>query len=395
MCRVLLLTIVLALASVMPAAAMSVSDVASLLRSDSCYKAQVDYRVLMSLQDDVAYSLSLESLAAPHDTLAPCQYIVEWKAPDAPADASPSGFAAYADGHAYQYRGDRLIEYHFAENPMPFGVGRTGGVQRRAQFASMLPAFIADELVVNAGNPDWTFDIVTDTIIDGRHVVHLSGIMSRNGDVGREVFYTIDPSRGRLLSVRIESNPGALAEQTILADYTYPYASPCATIDESVLRTRYTDQFATMRDSQFAINSLVGRDMPQFALPTTTAERYAYHRGDGFRTTTIIVIADPVSQFTPDAVAAIRGAVDLLPFNVDVVWAFTSNNVDDIEAVFPRPNPGEHLLMGATVLARDCGAVLLPTLLFVSRDGRVAEIHQGFNNTLKEIVIEKATAIGR
>lgn len=347
------------------------------------------------MQDDVAYSLTLESLAAPHDTLAPCHYVVEWKAPDASADAAPSGFAAYADGNVYQYRGDRLIEYHFAEDPMLFDVGRAGGVQRRAQFASMLPAFIADELMANAGNADWTFDVVPDTVIDGRHVVHLSGIMSFNGNVGREVFYTIDPSRGRLLAVRIESNPGALTEQTILADYTYPDVSPCGTIDEAALRTRYHDQFATMRDSQFAINNLVGRDMPQFALPTTTAERYAYHRGDGFRTTTVIVIADPASQFTSEVVAAIRGAVDLLPFNVDVVWAFTSNNADDIEAVIPRPNPGEHLLMGATVLARDCGAVLLPTLLFVSRDGRVAEIHQGFNNTLKEIVIEKATATGR
>ena len=146
-------------------------------------------------------------------------------------------------------------------------------------------------------------------------------------------------------------------------------------------------------DSNFAISNLRGRDMMQFALLTPTAERYTYHRGDGFRTSTLLVLLDPAGEFTPSLISTVRDAVDLLPANVDVIWAFTSNSADDIDAAIERPRPGEHILMGARTLARDCGATLLPTIMFLRRDGVIADFHQGYGNSLKDVVIDKAIGL--
>lgn len=385
-----------ALSVVVPAAmsAAGTGDVTRALRSMGCFRATVGYEVLMSLQDDVAYTVQLESMATPADTLSPCDYLIEWTA-DRDGDTAATGFAAYSRGDAYMYRGDRLLEYHYAEDQAPFDRRSTGGgVQRRAQFASLLPGFIADEIDGWTGDDRWRVEFAPDTVVDGSHVAMVRGVMSLNGDVGREVIHTFDTADYRPLSTRIESNPGALAEQTILATYRYDTAAPpCEPINEAMLRDRYADQFDTLRDSNFAISNLRGRDMMQFALLTPTAERYTYHRGDGFRTSTLLVLLDPAAEFTPSLISTVRDAVDLLPANVDVIWAFTSNSADDIDAAIERPRPGEHILMGARTLARDCGATLLPTIMFLRRDGVIADFHQGYGNSLKDVVIEKSIGL--
>lgn len=67
-----------------------------------------------------------------------------------------------------------------------------------------------------------------------------------------------------------------------------------------------------------------------------------------------------------------------------------SNNVDEIEAIVPGLRIGEHLLMSAKPLARDCGATSFPTLIICRADGTVADIVLGYNNDMTSVVIQKA-----
>ena len=98
---------------------------------------------------------------------------------------------------------------------------------------------------------------------------------------------------------------------------------------------------------------------------------------------------DPSTGFCADFMEAVREAVDELPFGADVIWAFTDTNIDRIEQLAGSSREGEHMLMSAKGLARDCGASSLPALIIVRQDGIVASVIVGFNNNLRSDVIQK------
>ena len=87
---------------------------------------------------------------------------------------------------------------------------------------------------------------------------------------------------------------------------------------------------------------------------------------------------------------AVRQGVARLPYNADIIWAFVSNNTDDIDNVILSPQVGEHLLQSAKSLARDCGASSYPVVIFTDKNGIVKDVTVGFNNNMSDIVIEKA-----
>jgi hypothetical protein len=89
----------------------------------------------------------------------------------------------------------------------------------------------------------------------------------------------------------------------------------------------------------------------------------------------------------------VRSAAARLPFALDVIWAFVDNNIDAIDSIVPSILPGEALLMTARSLARDCGVSAFPTLIFVGRDGIVSDTQLGFNSSLTQLIIEKATLL--
>lgn len=383
--------------------ARGIDSIVSSLAEAACYQATARYSVLMSLQDDVAYTVALRQASAPADSLCPCSYLVEWTAdtPGRQADeTAASGFAAYFDGHAYSFRGERLAEYHFDKEPSQFltyGADTRSpipGIQWRAQFAQLLPAMIAADIKAMMHSPQYTCRFTADTIIDSRKCDAFSAVWAIDGDVMREALYTFDPSTGMPLYSRMENNPGRLAEQTVEARYTYTTDAPCEPItSESQLRQLYPDQFLNFRESTYAITSLKGRRLPSFAIPTTTGERYTYHAGDGFPSPTVIVMLDAAQAFTPKVIEAVRTSVQSMPRNVDVIWAFGDNNTDTIEPLIPGIRVGEHLLMSAKSLIRDCGASALPAILTVDTAGTVTGIIQGFNNNLAADVIQTLAEI--
>ena len=97
---------------------------------------------------------------------------------------------------------------------------------------------------------------------------------------------------------------------------------------------------------------------------------------------------DAAQAFTPKVIEAVRTSVQSMPRNVDVIWAFGDNNTDTIEPLIPGIRVGEHLLMSAKSLIRDCGASALPAILTVDTAGTVTGIIQGFNNNLAADVIQ-------
>ena len=108
---------------------------------------------------------------------------------------------------------------------MPFlPSGRTPGAQRRTQFAELLPQFIADEIEAITTSSDYLWHFTPDTIVDGRAAMALGARLEVNGAVSREALYLFDRESAMPLCITTDNNPGALAEQTIVATYTPPEA---------------------------------------------------------------------------------------------------------------------------------------------------------------------------
>ena len=80
----------------------------------------------------------------------------------------------------------------------------------------------------------------------------------------------------------------------------------------------------------------------------------------------------------------------------DIIFAFVSNDIDAIEALTGAAREGEHILMSARRLARDCGVTATPVIIICDRDAVVKEIINGYNNALTDVVIQKTvTSAGK
>lgn len=368
------------------------------LAASDCYDANVRYTVMMAMsRDDIVYDLSLYSRSTANDPLSPCDYLIDWTLPT-PAGSS-TGFSAYFDGHSYSYRNERLREYHYTWDSIPFlpkGTPPrvTPGVQQSAQFVSLLPQYIAADLSSAARDSSYRVTFTPDTVIDGIHRIAVTTRRTAGTTTGSESLYLFDRETMLPVYIETENNPGTIGEQTLTAAYTYgTSASNCQPITEQYLIDRYPDPFGRYRESNFSISNLPGTQLPGFSLPTTTGERYTRRRDEPFRAPTLVALIDPVTSFSPDVITSIREAVDAMPATVDVIWAFTSNNLDEIDAVVTAPREGEHLLMSARGLARDCGAASLPVIIVADRSGKVHDTIIGFNKNLSADVMQKTAAI--
>ncbi len=368
--------------------AQGIADIVSSLRSAGCYRAGADFSVTLPQSDaDVVYNIDLTSMAAPADTLAPCQYLIEWSL-DTPSGPT-KGFSSYFDGNHYRYSNNRLQEYHTGWDAMPFkGTARTGGVQQTAQFAELLPQFMADKLEAMASDSLYTLTIGPTRTFDGHTALPLTAVMTLGGETVMEQEYLFDATTLMPLRVSTESNPASIAEQTMLVTYKPLPDAKCEPLSEEYLVGLYPEEFSRFRESNFRIESLSGTPMPTFALPTSTGERYAHHRGEGFRAPTVIAIMDPATGFNSDIVNELRGAMDRLDTDADLIFAFTGTNASVAEEAAGPLRPGEHLLINARSLARDCGAASLPVFIVADSRAIVKNVILGVNKNLGDVVIQ-------
>lgn len=403
---ILSLTAALSLAPALnPIAAATADDRAEMLnriidnlRSLTDYSAQTQFTVTMpQLADDVNYRIGLAcSPGVAEDTIESVNYMMEWELvrPDNPV----KGFTAYiSPGHFYRYDGHRLREYHADGNSSPFAPDgdRSRGVQRTAQFAGLLPGYLADEITAPARKGDLKLWVSPDTLVRGEHraVIHRTVYME-DGEISSEATYIFSLPSLLPAEVVYENNPGAISEQTIIVRYMDADDSTPATVaEEQELIDRFPEVFSHDRDDSFRLLSLPGNPLPAFSAPTTGGERLTRRRGEGGGQPAVLVLLQAGGEFTAATVSAVRQALAQLPFGAETIFGFTDTNPDDITSVTGPAQPGETILVNSGKLARDCGATLFPVVILLRGDGIVADVIPAYNNNLSSDVIRKMTPL--
>lgn len=375
-------------------ASLTLSDIARRLSTEPFYSDSCTYEVLLpSLADPVTYSIALTATpAAQGDTLALCNYLLEWRLP-APSGVS-EGFSAYVDGAHYRFRDSKLQEYHAAWDPAPFApAGNVSrGVQNLVQFVDLLPRYIGDRFEAMLSDSTYIYKVVPDSMVSGERSTVVDGVRRIDGYDAAEYTYILDPLTYMPRKIEFENNPGQLGEQSITVRYAGKPSADVTSLDEEMLAARYPDAFGRFRGSSFSLETMPGKPMPRVSAPTIAGERYMHESGERLKTPTVFVFVDAEVGSTPSVVSEVRGAADYMPFDIDVVWAFINHRADDIEAVVPAVRPGEHLLMNARGAATECGVGAdTPVLIFVGTDGIVKDFMRGYNQDIKSLVIQKAS----
>lgn len=366
----------------------SLSDLADRLDSSECYRARATYEVLLpNAEIPVTYNLDLMSYTTPADSLSPCDYMVGWQPVLKDSTTAMNGFAAYFGGNFFRFQGGKLAEYHVSENPGPFAPrgSSSHGVQFKEQFAALLPQFISRELKAIATDSTYKYSLNA-----GSAGYVLKGSREVRGYTTAEFTYSFDP-QGMPVAKEVTTNPGQMGEQIITVNYApAPAGASCFKLTEQKLIELYPDIFEKYRMNSFTLENLRGEPLPSFAVNTLGRKRFSHVRGEGLDNITVIAVLDNSVDATADVVADLRKAIDTLPYSATLVLAFVNKDIDSITETVETERPGEMVLVSARSLARNCGVVDFPSILFCRPDGTVADIHIGRNNMLSDIVIQKA-----
>ena len=375
--------------SPLSAVTASLSDIADRLDNLRDYAGKIKYDVLLPMAaNDVEYTLNLFSTATPDDRLSPCDYLIDWTLT---TSENPSqGFSAYSDGHHYRYRDQRLQEYHFEADSLPFLSGRTA-VQRSAQFADLTPQNVADQIRNIATDSAYTYKLYADTLVNGKRADVVKAVESQKGYVSRELTYIFDAATGLPQKFEFENNPGSISEQTVTVTFSYPENLAFVNdYSEPALIDRYPDVFSQYRQSNFRVENLPGTRLPAFSLPTLSQDRYIHNRDEKFRSPLVLVVLDPSVGSVTETIENVRKATSRLPFNADILWVFSTNHVETVAELVGEGNRvGETTLLSARSLLRDLGVTVTPTLIFVDTDATIRDTQIGQAENLPEIITRK------
>lgn len=363
---------------------LSLDDIIDKLKTTSQFDGSLRYGVLLpQAEDEIVYEVSAASHLVPGDHLSPINYIIEWKRGDS------NGFSAYFKGSHYRYQGERLQEYHYDWDSIPFTTA-DGGVQRSAQFVELLPRMMGAYLHQLISLPDFSYTFSPDTLFSGRRVAILKGKLSNRGYVVREGIWVFDPSSGKLQHIEYENNPTSIAEQSITVDYSDVSGINEVPDNEAALIDRYPEIFERYRHSNFRVENMPGTMLPSFSCRQTGNDRYSYSRGEPLTAPTLIVMLDAAAEDVSRAtIKAVREAASMAPADIAVIYAWQDRDLETAAEITGRLLPGESCLAGARSLATDCGANSFPTILYVDTTGKVRDVTLGFNQELRAVVIQK------
>ncbi|MDE7336218.1 MAG: hypothetical protein K2N10_07925 [Muribaculaceae bacterium] len=357
--------------------AQGIGEYADALAKMPGYRARVTYSVtLPQAQDDVVYTIDLAQ-----DPADPDGYLIEWSvmSPSGPV----SGFTSWFNGDFYNFRNHRLQELHRQWDPET--VSGEGAAQNSAQFASLLPTRIAAWL--RAKRPV----VVSGTILDpDNHRLTYHETWQSQGEIGSDIIWVFDSETMRPLLFTADYNPGSVAGQQVVAEYSYPdsLAPLAAPLSESFLHSRFPDAFNKYRESQFAIETMRGLPLPSCPLPRLDGGRLARPASDPFRAPPAIVLFDPESSLAPELISAMRASVDRLPVNAEILWAAVSKNPESAASLLSPLRDGETAITGADPLAADCGVAALPVILVCNPQGSITNLVIGLNQTLQTDVMQ-------
>lgn len=384
-----MLGVLLVAASNLGMRAESLGDIAARLSASMPYHASARYEVLLPQSEEpVVYDVDLQAYdASPSDTLAPCKYVIEWKM-NVPEGGSSMGFSAYFDGHHYRFRDKRLQEYHYDDDPLPFAVRGSvrNGVQQQAQFASLLPAFVAERFVEMAADTNHVYAITRDA---ASGTLKVEGVERYAGCDCVEYTYVFDAD-GMPVSAEFCNNPGQMSEQTVSVCYGAPgVGMQMAEPNEPRLMTQYPEAFTRYRESGYTLSNLPGRPLPAISAPMPGGERYSRSAGQAFGMPVVVALLDADVDGCAATVEQLRRSVEDSAVPAGLILAFMSNHADAIGEVTGPARPDETVLTRASGLARDCGVTATPTVIVCGSDGVVRNVHTGRNKDLVSIVMQE------
>lgn len=342
-----------------------------------------------SSSEPVVYDIRMSSSVSENDTLCPVDYLIDWTLHH---DSNESkGFSAYYSGNHYRFRNNRLNEYHYVADPVPFNIGRYKGVQMTAQFVDLLPQIIGKKLSDMVSDSTYVYKITNST----DHSVRIEGVRRVKGYDALEYTYVVDTVSALPISVDIVYNPAQISEQTMSVRFKWD-AGGFVEVNERELLRLYPEVFDKFRTDNFRVDKLPGTLLPGFSLPTSTRERYSRNRGDNFKAPTLLAFMDQKSGMPETIVAKIRKAVGQLPFMTDVIYIFGDNDTDGAESVVGQILPGEYILMSGRSLFRDLGVTDSPTLVFCSPDkATISSVHIGDSADLNDIITQNLILAGQ
>lgn len=376
------ITALFTLGSAFCADAQSVAEIVDALADMPDYAASVTYAVtLPQADDDIVYTVDLQQPASADS------YLIDWRVdtPSGPVD----GFTAWFDGHFYNFRNKRLQESHADwDATAPDGAR---AVQNSAQFASLLPSRLAMELreLDNAERYRYTLS----TTSSGE--VRISAVRLTAGEEDAELEWTFDSTTLRPRRFYADYNPGSIAGQQVTAIYSdSPSPTLHSPLSEELLRERYPEAFERYRESQFAIESMRGQQLPGFSLPQCgAAGRFTRRATEPLEAPTAVVLLDSEATLAPQLIEAVRAAIGRLPSDAAVLWACTGKNPDAVSELLGPLRQGEKAILGSRSLARDCGAATLPVVMACDAKGCVTDLIVGLNNQLEIDVIRMFSTI--
>lgn len=344
---------------------LSLDRIRQSLGEQRCLTATVGYVVyLPTSSDPVQYEvlLTTNNIA---DSLSPCDYLIMWTLPR--GNKVSTGFNSYSRGDHFRYRDTRLQEYHVAEDAAPFTTSG-GGVQRTAQFADILPAFLAEKIadIVSDSTYVYDFDEKTNT---------LSGTQQMRGYDAFEFTYEFDEASGLPVRSDFVFNPASISEQTVNVTYKWDLSGKnCADITEQYLIDLFPEIFEKYRTSNFRVESLRGASLPTMSFMSGDGQRVNHSRGEAdLGSPAVLMFADKRVDGTLRFIDSLREATAQLPMSVKVVYVFAEGaepdefiaTADEYKAVSPES------------LIRKCGVTAYPTFIVVGSDGSVADVIVG------------------
>ncbi len=370
--------------------ARSLDQLAACLDSVPSFFATARYEVLMpTLDRPVCYDVRLNSKCAAADSLSPADYLIDWTLHAPLGDVR--GFVAYYDGNHFRYRDKRLLEYHYDADPSPFmpdGLVKSG-VQNNAQFVDLLPQFLARHFREILADSSYHY-----TVKSTVNSLSLSGVRLVDGYECQEYCYTFALPSLKPLSIALENNPGQLGEQTVTVNYSYDESSILVDgINYAALLSTYPDEFSLYRQSTYTLDLLPDKPLPQFNAKSLDGSRYC--STDKSSTPKVIAFLDSDVSTTAEVIASVRKACALMPFAVEIVWAYLSHHHEGISEQVGDHRHDEQTLISVRGLARDCGVVNTPVLLFCDGSNIIRHVINGFNNHLYSDVIEKLGVISK
>jgi hypothetical protein len=383
-------TCLLSIFLVATANARSLDQLAAYLNGMPHFYANAEYEVLMPmLEQPISYGITLQSNSAPADTLSPADYLIEWTLHSPLGDTT--GFDSYFNGNHFRFRNKRLTEYHLDADHTPFAPNGNveDGVQQRAQFADLLPQFLGAHLQHIAADNTYHYEL-----LQSDNAITISGTRAISGYDCQEYTYTFDSHTLLPKSITLENNPGQLGEQSISVSYNYgnsEYSDDGISYDQ--LLAKYPEIFSLYRLSAYTFETMPGKPLPKFNARTIDDAHYTHAEKTALPT--VIVFLDSEVATTSDVIDNVRKACNSLPFATSVIWAYISGTTESIATQIGSTRPDETALIHIRKLARECGIVNTPAILFCDTSNTIRDYIHGYNNSLQSLVMQKAALTSR